>query len=231
MPKSHHAPAALPDPPPLRLGVVRTLARIGIIALIAIALHLVFVWAEQWIMRNEYSWAMPGLLLAVLVIYAVLIAIPFVPGVEIGLSVLAAGGADIAPLVWLATACGLSLAFLVGCTVPIAWLRRVLTDLHMLRAAQIVARFEALPTKGRAAFIHSLLPRRYCGWIIKYRYVNLAVVINIPGNSVIGGGGGIAFLSGLSGTFRAPLAILTIAVATAPVPLAIWLFGLELPWG
>jgi hypothetical protein len=65
---------------------------------------------------------------------------------------------------------------------------------------------------------------------VKYRYVNLAVLINIPGNSVIGGGGGIAFVSGLSGTFRTSLAILTIALATAPVPLAIWLFGLKLPW-
>jgi len=107
-------PAALPDPPPLRLGVVRTLARLGLIALLALALHFVFVWAEGWIMRNEYGWAMPGILLIALVIYAVLIAIPFVPGVEIGLSVLAAGGAGIAPLVWLATASGLSLAFVAG---------------------------------------------------------------------------------------------------------------------
>jgi len=224
------APAPLPDPPPLRLGVARTLARLGLIALLAMGLHVVFVWAEGWITRNEYGWAMPGILLAVLVIYAVLIAIPFVPGVEIGLSVLAAGGAEIAPLVWLATACGLSLAFVVGCTVPLAWLRRVLTDLHMIRAAHLVARFETLPRKGRVAFVHSLLPRKYCGWIVRYRYVNLAVLINIPGNSVIGGGGGIAFLSGLSGTFRAPLALVTIALATAPVPFAVWLFGLKLPW-
>jgi len=230
MDDSRPAPAALPDPPPLKLGVVRTIMRLAIIALLAVGMHFVFVWAEGWIMRNEYGWAMPGLLLAALVIYAVLIAIPFVPGVEIGLSVLAAGGADIAPMVWLATTVGLSLAFVVGCTVPIAWLRRVLTDLHMIRAAHLVARFEALPQKGRVAFVHSLLPRKYCGWIVKYRYVNLAVLINIPGNSLIGGGGGIAFVSGLSGTFRASLAILTIALATAPVPLAIWLFGLELPW-
>ncbi|HKL64683.1 MAG TPA: hypothetical protein VJ886_01115 [Roseovarius sp.] len=230
MDDGNSGPATLPDPPPLRLGVVRTLARLCLIALLAVGLHFIFVWAEAWITRNEYGWAMPGLLLAVLVIYAVLIAIPFVPGVEIGLSVLAAGGAGIAPLVWMATASGLSLAFVVGCTVPLAWLRRVLTDLHMIRAAHLVARFEALPRKGRVAFVHSVLPRKYCGWIVKFRYLNLAVLINIPGNSVIGGGGGIAFLCGLSGTFRAPLAILTIALATAPVPLTIWFFGLQLPW-
>jgi hypothetical protein len=230
MENSRPIPPALPDPPPLRLGVVRTLVRLALVALLALGLHFVFVRAEGWIMRNDYDWAMPGLMLAVLVIYALLIAIPFVPGVEIGLSVLAAGGVAVAPLVWLATTVGLSLAFVAGSTVPIAWLRRVLTDLHMIGAAHLVARFEALPQKRRVAFARALLPGKYCGWIVKYRYVNLAVLINIPGNSVIGGGGGIAFVSGLSGTFRTSLAILTIALATAPVPLAIWLFGLKLPW-
>jgi hypothetical protein len=224
------SPPSLPVPPPLKLGVLRTLWRLALIAALAVALHFLFTWAEAWIRQNDYGWAMPGLLALVLVIYAVLIAIPFVPGVEIGLSVLAAGGADIAPLVWLATTCGLTLAYMVGCTVPLGWLRRVLLDLHLTGAAQLVARFEALPPKGRVAFVQTLLPKKYCGWIVKYRYINLAVLINIPGNSVIGGGGGIALISGLSGMFRAPLAVLTILIATAPVPLAIWLFGLQLPW-
>src|SRR6056297_499764 len=131
-----------PVPPPVKIGLARTLVRLALIAGLAAVLHRVFVWAEGWIMQSEYGWAMPGLLVAVLLIYALLIAIPFVPGVEIGLSVLAAGGPEIAPLVWLATATGLTLAYMVGCTVPIAWLRRILTDLHMLRAAHVLARFE-----------------------------------------------------------------------------------------
>ena len=148
----------LPDPPPLRIGVVRTLVRLAFIAGLAVVLHLLFVRAEAWIASHDYGWAMPGLLLAALVIYALLIAIPFVPGVEIGLSVLAAGGAGIAPLVWLATAAGLILAYAAGCAVPLAVLRRVLGDLHMRRAAQLVDRFAALPPEGRAAFVHGLLP-------------------------------------------------------------------------
>ena len=218
-----------PDPPPLRIGVARTLVRLAFIAGLAVILHLLFVRAEAWIASHDYGWTMPGLLVAALVIYALLIAIPFVPGIEIGLSVLAAGGADIAPLVWLATAAGLTLAYAAGCAVPLGSLRRVLGDLHMRRAAQLVDRFAALSPEGRVAFVHGLLPERYCGWIVRYRYLNLAVLINIPGNAVIGGGGGIAFVSGLSGTFRMPFAILNIALATAPVPLGIWLFGLDLP--
>ena len=221
----------LPAPPPLKLGVLRTVVRVLLVVALAVGFHVLFRWAEGWIMRNDYGWAMPGLMIAVLVIYAVLIAIPFVPGVEIGLSVLAAGGADIAPLVWLATATGLTLAYIVGCHVPLGWLCRSLTDMHLSGAARLVERFAALPPKGRVAFVNALLPRKYCGWIVKYRYVNLAVLINIPGNSVIGGGGGIALISGLSGLFRVPLTVLTIVLATAPVPLAIWLLGLRLPWG
>jgi hypothetical protein len=231
MEKRAVARPVLPAPPPLKVGVMRTLGRLMLVAVLAVALHFLFTWAEGWITQNDYGWAMPGLLALVLLIYAVLIAIPFVPGVEIGLSVLAAGGADIAPLVWLATATGLTLAYVVGCFVPLAWLHRVLLDLRLTGAAEIVARFEALPPKGRVACVQTLLPKKYCGWIVKYRYVNLAVLINIPGNSVIGGGGGIALISGLSGMFRMPLAMLTIALATAPVPLAIWLFGLTIPFG
>jgi hypothetical protein len=217
-----------PAPPPLRVGLTRSLWRLALIALLALALHAVFVRAEAWITRNDYGWAMPGLLLAALVLYALLIAIPFVPGVEIGLSVLAAGGPATAPLVWLATAAGLTLAYVAGCLVPPGWLRRMLTDLQLVRAAHLVARFEALPPEGRVRLVHGLLPEKYCGWIVRFRYLNLAVLINIPGNSVIGGGGGIAFVAGMSGTFRMPLAVLTIALATLPVPLAIWLLGLDL---
>lgn len=231
MEKRAVARPVLPAPPPLKVGVMRTFGRLMVVAVLAVALHFLFTWAENWITQNDYDWAMPGLLALVLVIYAVLIAIPFVPGVEIGLSMLAAGGADIAPLVWLATATGLTLAYVVGCFVPLAWLHRVLLDLRLSSAAQLVARFEALPPKGRVACVQTLLPKKYCGWIVKYRYVNVAILINIPGNSVIGGGGGIALISGLSGMFRMPLTVLTIALATAPVPLAIWLFGLTIPFG
>lgn len=220
-----------PEPPPLKRGVLRTLFRLMLIAALAVALHHVFVRAESWIQQNEYVWATPGLMFAVLVIYAVLIAIPFVPGVEIGISILAAGGADMALLVWLATASGLTLAYMVGRAVPLTWLHRFFLDMHMVRVADMIATFEALTPERRAAYLHGLLPKRYCGWIVKYRYPTFAVLINLPGNSVIGGGGGISMISGLSGVFRPALTLLTITAATAPVPFVIWLFDWRLPLG
>lgn len=221
-------PAMPPVPPPVKTGLLRTVVRLAALAVLAFALHLLFAWAEGYILENEQGWAMPGFLVVALLIYAVLIAIPFVPGIEIGLMVLAAGGGDIAPFVWLATASGLTMAYIVGCKVPYRWLHRVLLDLHLTRACRMLEEFETLSPPERAGFIAAQLPGRYLDWIVRYRYLHLAVLINVPGNSIIGGGGGIAFVSGLSGVFRAPLAVLTLFVATAPVPLTIWLFGWSL---
>lgn len=217
-----------PVPPPVKAGLLRTVVRLAALAVLAFALHLLFAWAEGYILENEQGWAMPGFLVVALLIYAVLIAIPFVPGIEIGLMVLAAGGGDIAPFVWLATASGLTMAYMVGCKVPYRWLHRVLLDLHLTRACRMLEEFETLSPPERAGFIAAQLPGRYLDWIVRYRYLHLAVLINVPGNSIIGGGGGIAFVSGLSGVFRAPLAVLTLFLATAPVPLTIWLFGWSL---
>jgi len=44
------------------------------------------------------------------------------------------------------------------------------------------------------------------------------LVLNLPGNSLVGGGGGIAFIAGLSGMFSYIGFILAIAIAVAPVP-------------
>jgi len=210
---------------------MRTALRLCVIVALAVLLHYVFLWAEDWLRQSEYGWAMPGLMIVAIVIYAVLIAIPFAPAVELGLSVLAAGGPAMAPFVWLATASGLTLAYLLGCAMPLAWLRRLFLDLHLGRVATMIAYFETLGPRKRAGYLYALLPKRYCAWIVKYRYLALAVLINLPGNSVIGGGGGIALVSGLSGVFRPVPTLVTLAVATAPVPFAVWLFDLRLSWG
>lgn len=59
---------------------------------------------------------------------------------------------------------------------------------------------------------------------IKYHYVLLAVLINIPGNTIIGGGGGIACLCGINEKFSWKSFVLTVAIAVSPVPLLIY-FG------
>ena len=51
----------------------------------------------------------------------------------------------------------------------------------------------------------------------------LAVLLNCPGNAVLGGGGGLAMLSGMSQKMSAGKFFLVIAIATTPVPILVLL--------
>ena len=216
--------------PPILLAILRSALRLAILVTIAYFLHRLLNWAQPQLENSKYSWAMPGLTLAMLMLYALLIAIPFVPGIEIGLSLLMLSGPELALPVWVATTFGLALAFIAGSRLPYAWLHRAFLDLHMAKACALLEKINPMTPKERAAHLQSYLPIRVGPLVTKYRYFALAILINIPGNFVIGGGGGIALLSGLSGLFRLPIAILTIALATAPIPFAVWLFDWKIPW-
>jgi hypothetical protein len=49
------------------------------------------------------------------------------------------------------------------------------------------------------------------------------VALNLPGNTLLGGGGGIALMAGLSGLYPMPAYLTTVAIAVAPVPLLVGL--------
>lgn len=159
--------------------------------------------------------------------YIGLLALPFVPGAEIGLAMLAAFGPAIAPLIYVCTVASMILAYTAGRFLPIDVLRRVLSTLRMHRAADLVARAAPLSGEDRVAM---LLDGQSAGALrlaIRYRYVALAMAVNTPGNSVIGGGGGIMLMAGLSGIFSPLATVATIAIAVSPVPLAMVFFGLR----
>ncbi|MCO6746545.1 hypothetical protein KQH42_30565, partial [Streptomyces sp. CHA1] len=59
-------------------------------------------------------------------------------------------------------------------------------------------------------------------------YVALALAVNTPGNSIIGGGGGIMMMAGLSGIFSPLATFLTVTIAVSPVPLAVVFLGLRI---
>ncbi|OSQ52470.1 hypothetical protein [Marivita geojedonensis] len=162
------------------------------------------------------------------VAYIGLLALPFVPGAEIGLAMLAAFGPAIAPLIYVCTVASMILAYTAGRFLPIDVLRRVLSVLRMHRAADLVARAAPLSGEDRVAMLLDGQSARALRLAIRYRYVALAVAVNTPGNSVIGGGGGIMLMAGLSGIFSPLATIATIALAVSPVPLAMVFFGLRL---
>ena len=55
--------------------------------------------------------------------------------------------------------------------------------------------------------------------LVRHRYLTMIVLLNLPGNSLVGGGGGLALAAGMSGFFRFPMFFATLLVAVAPVPL------------
>ena len=162
---------------------------------------------------------------AMLLIYALLMAIPFVPGIAVVVPLLVLHGPAIMPYVWAATLLGLFLSYAVGRAIPPSALAALLSALGQRRAAAWVRTLMIRPPAERLHFVRDLLPGRLAPVAGRGRYAVLAVLVNVPGASLIGGGGGLALMAGYTRLF-APLAtVLTLTVATAPVPLAIWLGG------
>jgi hypothetical protein len=159
--------------------------------------------------------------------YIGLLALPFVPGAEIGLAMLAAFGAAIAPLIYICTVASMLLAYTVGRFLPVELLERALSAMRMRRAADLVARAAPLSGEDRVAMLLEGQSARAMQFAIRYRYVGLALAVNMPGNSVIGGGGGIMLMAGLSGIFSPLATVATITLAVSPVPLAMVFFGLQ----
>lgn len=161
-------------------------------------------------------------------VYALLIAIPFVPGAEIGLAIVVMIGPSIVFLVYVSTIAGLTLSFLIGRIVPLNGLINLFDSLRLVRAARLLSQIEPMNRNDRLRFLISNAPSRIIPLLLRYRYVALAIAINTPGNIVLGGGGGLALMAGVSRLFSVPAFLMTIAVATAPVPLAVLLLGSQI---
>jgi hypothetical protein len=71
------------------------------------------------------------------------------------------------------------------------------------------------------------VPVRLVAWLAAHRYLALAIGLNLPGNVVGGGGGGIALLCGLSGQYSYRRYLPTVAVAISPLPMLLLVCRLE----
>jgi hypothetical protein len=161
------------------------------------------------------------LLFAILVVYVALLACPFVPGAEVGLMLLVFFGADLAAPVYLATVAALCLSFLVGRQIPDPAAGAFLRRMGLARAAEALV---AYGSNHQASGGHSCIGRRIglSHWVARamaFRGLTLAVLINTPGNVVLGGGGGIALTVGLGRLMTFRHFLVSAALAVAPVPL------------
>lgn len=210
-------------------GVPRsTLLKIALLVLLVIAGNFLADWVSSALdfdIRPSNEAMVHRTLMIAAAAYALLIAIPFVPGVEVGLAIIAVLGPPVVLLVYLSTLLGLSISFAMGRLVPLKSLIELLERLRFQKSSALLKAIEPLAPKERLGFLLSKAPNRIMPFLLRHRYVALVVAINTPGNFLIGGGGGISLVAGFSRLFSVPGFLVAIAIAVSPLPLAITLFG------
>jgi hypothetical protein len=159
-----------------------------------------------------------GFLIGGGIFYALLLSLPFVPGVELGVLLMCVFGKEGIIFVYFATIAGLSLAFLVGRLLPEKWVQSRLEKLGFSQTC------DSSPTEIDAMVDNLTRNRKFCqnrfvSFLLKYRYLAIAVLFNAPGNYLIGGGGGISLACGISRSISWKWFLLTVVLAVLPVPL------------
>ena len=137
-------------------------------------------------------------LVLISLLYAVLLAIPFVAGVEVGICLMCLFGPPGILAAYVGTVLGLSLSYFLG---------KRIGRLYPLK-------HEELSIVRRIRAFSFYVPR----------WLSLALLINTPGNAFFGGGGGIAMAFGMEQNFTNVTFICVILLATLPVPLLVY-FG------
>jgi hypothetical protein len=186
------------------------------------------VWIDYWI-RGEIGvvkkfaefaqsqWG-TGVLIAGGMLYILLLSLPFVPGVELGVLLMCVFGKAGIVFVYFATVAGLSLAFAMGRLVPKRWID---SGLEKLGFSQFrVDHCDELEVMIKSfSNNQKFCQNRLWSFLSKYRYLTIAVLFNLPGNYLIGGGGGISLACGTSRRISWKWFLLTVFLAVSPVPL------------
>lgn len=167
-----------------------------------------------------------AILLAAVVIYILFMATPFMPGIEVGLAIMFLLGSKSALLVYLCTLIALSISYAIGKIFPLHWVRKFLQWLYLNRASRLVDQLEKLAPGERLQFLYRQSPAKLAPFLLNHRYATIAVALNLPGNALIGGGGGIGLIVGMSRLIPFHKYFLLISLAIAPVPLFIYVQGM-----
>ena len=158
-----------------------------------------------------------------MIVYTCLMALPFVPGVEIGLTFMMMLGPKGIVVVYVCTLIALAIGFGLGRLFPVRQLAAFLRWLHLTRAEALLKKFDAIAPEARLAYLVQHSSARTAPALLRHRYALLALLLNLPGNAVIGGGGGIAVIAGMCRLYPFPNYLGLIALAILPGPLLIML--------
>lgn len=207
------------------------LIKLGCLVLLILAANVAADWVIQALnfeIRPSNEDFVHRTIMISAIAYMLLIAVPFVPGIEIGFTLIGVFGPPIVLLVYLCTLTGLTLGFLIGRLIPLRFLIVLFDGFRLYKISGLLRTIAPMSMQQRLAFLISRAPNRFVPLMLRHRYIALAVVVNFPGNVVIGGGGGIALVAGISRLYSLPGFLITIAIAVAPLPLAILLFGKDI---
>lgn len=163
------------------------------------------------------------MVMSAFILYIIVAAIPFVPGAEIGFALLLLFGGQAAPLVYVGMVSALLVAYIVARLVPPLALSRGLKWLGLKKASKLIVKLDAAPLSHRLELLSAIVPSAIGQNLLHHRYLVLAVALNTPGNSLVGGGGGLAFIAGASRLFGFWPFLATVLCAVAPVPLFFFL--------
>jgi len=198
------------------------------VLLLIVAVNVGGGWLAQQIefqLYPRHEQALHIVLLSFIGLYVLLMALPFLPGIEVGLALMMVLGSKGVVLVYACTLLALSISFAIGRLVPCRAMCAVLSWLHFDQACALVEQIEPMSPRQRQEFLYRRAPARVVPFLLDHRYLTIAVLLNLPGNALIGGGGGIGLLAGMSKIIPFYCYVLVIAVAVAPVPLFIFLQG------
>ena len=152
-------------------------------------------------------------------LYILLMTIPFMPGIEIGLALMILLGNKGALLIYLCTVMALSISFIIGSRTPPRLIISLLKWFHLYKASALVAQLEPLDQQQRLKLLYAKAPSKLLPFFLRHRHLAIVAILNLPGNALIGGGGGISVIAGMTKIFPFYVFILLVAVAVAPVPL------------
>lgn len=177
--------------------------------------------AVKWLQNLAERSRTPGTLAVLCVIFTVLLAIPGVPGLEVGVVMMTVFQEVGILAAWICTVAGLNLAFLAGRRLPLSriesWLKPKNVPEHELPAFAV----------GKSDTMTLVLERNRVGRrILRWtgppggwrRYLLIGFLFNMPGNFVIGGGGGIGLFCGTSQDLRWRWYLVTTIIAAALIP-------------
>ncbi len=199
--------------------------RFGVLAVVYGCLLVGGHFGSQLLIGSSVGTRAQSMVVAATVLYGVLLAIPFVPGIEISLALLVTFGQQFAVLVYFATVIALTVSYLVGRLVPLHSIAMLFDFLGLDQAKNLVLRLEPLSARQRLDLLMEHAPRRIVPFLLNHNYVALVIAFNLPGNAILGGGGGIALLAGISGFFTFPRFLIAVCIAVLPVPAAVILMS------